>query len=73
MDGLLRKVAPGLGNHESRFANVVRRHLVRDINDARSGRDSEDHTFHGPDEMVGDAEIRRQGDETACHVLIKLN
>ncbi len=36
---------------------------MRDVDDPRLGRDAQNHAFHGPDVMVGEAEIGGQGED----------
>jgi len=62
VDGITWEERRGRGENESPFGNVLRRHLVRDINDLRVAADGQDDALDGPHVAVARPEVGRQGD-----------
>lgn len=62
VDGALGEVGPGLFEEEGGLGNAVRRDFVGDVGDRGGGGNGGDDAFHGANEVVGGAEVGKQGD-----------
>jgi len=59
VDRARRKILAGILNNDGGFPDVEGRHVVRNIDDLRGWRDTENYSFHRSHERVRQAEVRR--------------
>jgi len=67
-----RKIAIRRGELERAGQHVMRRHIVRDVNQRDVRTDPQDHTLERAGVVIAQAKIREQGDDWARHGLIVL-
>src|SRR5947207_3100618 len=67
MDRSSRKPSPHASDRESRQIDVLRRNLVRDVDDLRVRHSREQHALHLADIAIGGSEVRGQRDERPHH------
>jgi hypothetical protein len=67
VQGAGREAGPGRLDEIGGPAEVLRRNLVGEVDDAGRRKAGEDHPFHHPHILVGESEIGGEGDQPVCH------